>query len=169
MYILVRKGSLFINSFNFSLLPKNIKEYLMKDKQKNSKKYLQIGELAKKTKVTTRTIKHYEDKGIMLPNKKTYGGFRLFEENNIKSLERIKNLQKAGFSLKEIKEIEEIIKVIDNIRSNNEIDLKKIEDMERLIQNRLDNINEKLEQIMNAKKILKNTMKVLREFKNNTS
>lgn len=138
----------------------------MNNKQNNDERFLQIGELAKKTKVTPRTIKHYEDKGIMLPNKKTNGGFRLYEKEDVKSLERIKCLQKAGFSLKEIKEIETIIKVTENIKTNQGIDSNKLEYMEGFIQKRLDNINENLEKIINAKKILSDTMRILKEFKN---
>jgi len=43
----------------------------MKVREEQEKKFIQIGELAKKTKVTPRTIKHYEEKGLLKPFKKT--------------------------------------------------------------------------------------------------
>lgn len=42
----------------------------MENKKEKEEKFIQIGELAKKTKVTPRTIKHYEDKGLLKPFKK---------------------------------------------------------------------------------------------------
>ncbi|GAG94826.1 unnamed protein product [marine sediment metagenome] len=42
----------------------------MESKNKKVEKFIQIGELAKKTRVTPRTIKHYEDKGLLKPFKK---------------------------------------------------------------------------------------------------
>ena len=43
----------------------------MENKKEKEEKFIQIGELAKKTRVTPRTIKYYEDKGLLKPFKKT--------------------------------------------------------------------------------------------------
>ena len=37
----------------------------MENKNEKVEKFIQIGELAKKARVTPRTIKHYEDKGLI--------------------------------------------------------------------------------------------------------
>ena len=85
----------------------------MENKNEKVKKFIQIGELAKKTRVTPRTIKHYEDKGLLKPFKKTQGGFRLYQNDKVKLVERIRQLKKAGFSLKEVKEMEEIDGIVE--------------------------------------------------------
>jgi len=85
----------------------------MENKNKKVEKFIQIGELARKTKVTPRTIKHYEDKGLLKPFKKTRGGFRLYQNDKVKLIERIRQLKKAGFSLKEVKEMEEINGIVE--------------------------------------------------------
>ena len=69
----------------------------MKVREEQEKKFIQIGELAKKTRVTPRTIKYYEDKGLLKPFKKTQGGFRLYQNDKVKLVERIRQLKKLGF------------------------------------------------------------------------
>ena len=42
--------------------------------------YLTVGDLAERSGVSPRTIKHWEDKGIIEPDMRTEGGFRLYSE-----------------------------------------------------------------------------------------
>ncbi len=68
--------------------------------------YLQIGEVAERTGVTQRTLRFYEEKGLLKPPTRMEGGFRLYSEADIQRLERIRHLQKLlGFPLAEIKEM----------------------------------------------------------------
>ena len=68
--------------------------------------YLQIGEVAERTEVTQRTLRFYEEKGLLKPPTRMEGGFRLYSETDIQRLERIKRLkQLLGFPLAEIKEM----------------------------------------------------------------
>ena len=68
--------------------------------------YLQIGEVAERTGLTQRTLRFYEEKGLLKPPTRMEGGFRLYSEADIQRLERIKRLQQLlGFSLAEIKEM----------------------------------------------------------------
>lgn len=68
--------------------------------------YLQIGEVAERTGVTQRTLRFYEEKGLLKPPSRLEGGFRLYSEEDIARVERIKRLQSLlGVSLAEIKEM----------------------------------------------------------------
>ena len=68
--------------------------------------YLQIGEVAERTGVTQRTLRFYEEKGLLKPPTRMEGGFRLYSEADIRRLERIRHLkQLLGFPLAEIKEM----------------------------------------------------------------
>ena len=68
--------------------------------------YLQIGEVAERTGVTQRTLRFYEEKGLLKPPTRMVGGFRLYSEADIQRLEQVKRLQQLlGFSLAEIKEM----------------------------------------------------------------
>jgi DNA-binding transcriptional MerR regulator len=62
-------------------------------------------EVAKRTGLTPRSIRYYEELGLLHPCDRTAGGFRLFAEADISQLLRINELQTLlGFSLAEIKQ-----------------------------------------------------------------
>ena len=62
-------------------------------------------EVVRRTGLTPRAIRYYEEMGLLSPSGRTAGGFRLFDEGEIAQLVRIKELQALlGFSLAEIKE-----------------------------------------------------------------
>ena len=80
--------------------------------------YLQIGEVAERTGVTQRTLRFYEEKGLLKPPTRMEGGFRLYSEADIRRLERIRHLQQLlGFPLAQIKEMVEADEVKMQLRA----------------------------------------------------
>lgn len=67
--------------------------------------FLTVGDLAERVGVSPRAIKHWEDKGIIEPDMRSEGGFRLYSEKYIYLCQLIRDLQLFGYSLKEIKKI----------------------------------------------------------------
>jgi DNA-binding transcriptional MerR regulator len=68
--------------------------------------YLQIGEVAERSGVTQRTLRFYEEKGLLKPPSRLEGGFRLYSEEDVQRVEQIKRLQTLlGFTLADIKEM----------------------------------------------------------------
>ena len=62
-------------------------------------------EVVRRTGLTPRAIRYYEEMGLLSPSGRTAGGFRLFTDAEVAQLLRIKELQTLlGFSLAEIKE-----------------------------------------------------------------
>ncbi len=66
---------------------------------------LKTGEMARLTGKTERTIRYYEEIGLLTPVKRTEGGFRLFDPQQAGRINEIARLQDAGFSLDKIAEI----------------------------------------------------------------
>ena len=136
----------------------------MENKNEKVKKFIQIGELAKKTKVTPRTIKHYEDKGLLKPFKKTQGGFRLYQNDKVKLVERIRQLKKAGFSLKEVKEMEEIDGIVEeNIFEK--VDDNELNKMIAFLQSQLIKTEERLNETIKVKRGLEEVIEFLKKRK----
>ena len=80
--------------------------------------YLQIGEVAERTGVTQRTLRFYEEKGLLKPPSRLEGGFRLYSEDDVKRVEQIKRLQTLlGFTLADIKEMVEAEEVKTQLRA----------------------------------------------------
>jgi MerR family transcriptional regulator, copper efflux regulator len=65
---------------------------------------LKIGELSTKSGVPIKTIRYYEELGLLKTDKRTEGQFRLFHPDVVTRLLFIKRLQSLGLSLQEIKE-----------------------------------------------------------------
>jgi DNA-binding transcriptional MerR regulator len=63
---------------------------------------LTVGELADKGGVNTRTIKFWEEKGLINPFQRTEGGFRLYRTQDILLVKFIKDLQTFNYTLSEI-------------------------------------------------------------------
>jgi DNA-binding transcriptional MerR regulator len=68
----------------------------------------QIGAVAERTGLSLRTIRHYEEVGLVIPSGRSAGGFRLYTDADIARLEEIKVMKPLGFSLEETVEILEL-------------------------------------------------------------
>jgi DNA-binding transcriptional MerR regulator len=64
---------------------------------------MRIGDLAKKAGTTMRTIRYYEQLGLIRPVGRTKGGFRLYEEDELRKLKMIKSLQLLDIPLAQVK------------------------------------------------------------------
>jgi MerR family transcriptional regulator, repressor of the yfmOP operon len=94
---------------------------------------LQIGEVADRTGVTQRTLRFYEERGLLKPPTRMEGGFRLYSEDDVSRVEQIKRLQSLlGLTLAEIKEMVEAEEVKEELRATYRPDLEVSERIERL-------------------------------------
>jgi MerR family transcriptional regulator, repressor of the yfmOP operon len=64
-----------------------------------------VGEVAGRLGVSPRTIKYYEEIGLVEPEERTPGGFRLYGEGEVERVERILRMKGMGYSLAAIREI----------------------------------------------------------------
>jgi MerR family transcriptional regulator, thiopeptide resistance regulator len=65
---------------------------------------LKVGDLAKQTGVSVRTLHYYDEIGLLSPSHRTEAGYRLYDEQDIVRLQQIVSLRQIGFSLEEIRE-----------------------------------------------------------------
>ncbi len=64
--------------------------------------FLTIGELAERSGINARTIKFWEEKGLIAPHRRTEGGFRLYRPSDVELIAFIRDLQAFNYSLAEI-------------------------------------------------------------------
>lgn len=133
--------------------------------------YLTIGDLAERVGLSARTIKHWEDKGIIEPDMRTEGGFRLYSKVYIYLCELIRDLQLFGYRLEEIKKISDdfrdFLALKDNLesRSKNEAE-RKLEGMLAEIKGLFDKIDLFKEGIERWEDLLKKKKKEVLNLKN---
>ena len=70
-----------------------------------TKELSRIGEVAERLGVSPRTIKYYEELGLVEPVSRSEGGFRLYGEQDVWRLERILRMKRMGYSLAAIREL----------------------------------------------------------------
>jgi len=83
---------------------------------------ISIGELAKKLEMSQRTIRYYEEIGLLNSIKRIEGGRRVYTEVDLRRLKLIKRLKIMGMTLSEMQELE----AMWTIEKSNEKVLKRL-------------------------------------------
>lgn len=74
---------------------------------------MQIGEAAERVGLSIRTIRHYEEAGLVVPSARSEGGFRLYIEPDLDRLRVIKRMKPLGFTLEEMRDLLSILDALD--------------------------------------------------------
>lgn len=77
-----------------------------------------IGELAQRVRLTERTIRYYEELGLLDSVKRLEGGQRVYAEDDVRRLRFVQKLKMLGLSLQEMLELERLYR---RHRSNREV------------------------------------------------
>lgn len=82
---------------------------------------MQIGEVAERTQLSLRTLRHYDEVGLVPPSARSEGGFRLYTEADVQRLHHVRRITPLGFSLEETAEILKLLDGQDSVTSREEI------------------------------------------------
>jgi len=130
----------------------------IKSENPHSLKAYRIGEIGKMLDMSSRTIRYYEEIGLLNTVKRMEGGRRIYTDNDLRRLRFIKKLKLLGLSLNDMAEMERIYsihqsnkkvlpKVVELLhRHSNEID-NRLSDLRKLkneIESYISRIEEKL-------------------------
>lgn len=75
---------------------------------------MQIGEVAARTELSLRTIRHYEETGLVAPSARSQGGFRLYTETDVARLMVIRRMKPLGFTLDQMRDLLDATDRLDN-------------------------------------------------------
>lgn len=124
---------------------------------------MRIGELAKKAGVTPRTIRYYENLGLLKPSERQGTGFRYYTESELAKLQKINCLKNLGLTL------EGIVSVID-LYFEDSTELKAKRKVLEILQAHLQETNEKVAALVQFRaELLLNITKIqecIQEFSN---
>ncbi|KXY33507.1 transcriptional regulator [Bacillus cereus] len=104
-----------------------------------------IGEISKETNVTTRTLRYYEEIGLLKPSYVAESGYRYYSKDDVITLQQIITFKKLGFKLSEIK------KVLKEEKGNSE------ERWKNAIQNEIQTIQGEVKRLQDLEKLLYTT------------
>jgi DNA-binding transcriptional MerR regulator len=65
---------------------------------------LKVGEVARQTGLTVRTLHHYDELGLLVPSSHTESGHRLYTAVDLARLQQIISLRQLGFSLEQVRD-----------------------------------------------------------------
>ncbi|MFF9978817.1 MerR family transcriptional regulator [Streptomyces erythrochromogenes] len=68
-------------------------------------RHMQIGEVAARTELSLRTIRHYEETGLVTPSARSQGGFRLYTETDVARLMVVRRMKPLGFTLDQMRDL----------------------------------------------------------------
>ncbi|KTR40740.1 MerR family transcriptional regulator [Curtobacterium oceanosedimentum] len=74
---------------------------------------MHIGELADRTGLSNRTIRHYDEVGLLHPSGRTEGGFRLYTDTDLARLLIIRRMKPLGFSLEQMAELLAVVDALE--------------------------------------------------------
>ena len=113
---------------------------------------LKIGEFSRLMQVTIKTLRHYEQKRLLIPDEiDEWTGYRYYSITQMSKLNSIRQLQQLGFTLEEIKELYDDESHTPSVEQLTE----KIEETEKQLQRLMSRRNQLLEWMDSHKKIKK--------------
>ncbi|MCI9859296.1 MerR family transcriptional regulator [Microbacterium proteolyticum] len=74
---------------------------------------MQIGELAERTGLSIRTLRHYDEIGLLRPSARSDGGFRLYTADDESRLLLIRRMKPLGYSLEQMGELLAVVDGLD--------------------------------------------------------
>ncbi|MEW2634395.1 MerR family transcriptional regulator [Streptomyces sp. NPDC048389] len=113
-----------------------------------TERQMQIGEVAERTGLSLRTIRHDEQVGLAAPSARSKGGFRLYTEAHTERLTAIGRMKPLGFFLEETRELLDItdkLKATDTTGKERESLRERLESYRRVVDARCETLRARLE------------------------
>ena len=89
----------------------------MRENRSTATSLMQIGEVAERTGLSMRTIRHYDNVGLAPPSARSEGGFRLYTQADVERLNYVRRITPLGFSLEETAEILAILEAKEPVEA----------------------------------------------------
>ncbi|MBD3675659.1 MAG: heavy metal-responsive transcriptional regulator [Planctomycetaceae bacterium] len=111
-------------------------------------KRLTISELAKAAGIPISTLRYYERIGLVEPEDRSFGNYRLYSDHSLKKLKFIRAAQAIGFTLEDVK----------SLLADGEGKALTCGNVQDLIEARLTDVEERLKDLRHVRKVLKSAL-----------
>lgn len=72
----------------------------------------QIGEIARQTHLSLRTLRYWEEVGLIRPTGRTAGGFRLYSDAELVRAQLVRAMKPADLTIDELRELADLVEVV---------------------------------------------------------
>ncbi len=110
----------------------------------SSSNLLQIGEAAEQVGLSLRTVRYWEEIGLVEPEARSKGGFRLYSEADLARLLVVKAMKPLGLTLEQMREILDLVHAAEVPNPPDEV-VARIEAYTRLVQEKVEHLERYLE------------------------
>lgn len=97
---------------------------------------MKIGEVAERTALSIRSLRHYDEMGLASPSSHSPGGFRLYTEADVQRLLTIRRMKPLGFPLDRMREFARAVDALNENPGDTEaadvVESIRVETAERL-------------------------------------
>ena len=114
---------------------------------------MRIGELARRLGINPKTLRYWEEIGLLPPPLRNSSGYRIYTEEHLKLCKFILKAKSVGFKLEEIKEI-------ISLKLSGEAPCGCVEDR---IREKIEEIDRLIEELRSRKRLLESLLKERRE------
>ena len=111
---------------------------------------LKIGDFARLAGTNLRTLRYYEELGLMQPARRSDGGFRYYRRTDVNRLAMIRNLQELGLPLERIGELMATRQRLGNREEFTAGVRRALQEQDRLLQERIASLGEQRTRIAHA-------------------
>ncbi|WP_247105776.1 MerR family transcriptional regulator [Halalkalibacter sp. APA_J-10(15)] len=103
----------------------------------NEEQTFTISEFGRRARITVRTLRFYEELGLLVPTKQNHSGHRLYGMEELARLQQIQSLKFLGYSLQDIKSIltdETISEIEESLPLQHKLLVEKRDELNRAIE-----------------------------------
>ncbi len=114
-----------------------------------SRREYTINQLAKAGGVPTTTLRYYERVGLLNPEQRSAGNYRLYTDDSLRKVKFIRAAQGIGFTLEDIK----------TLLAAEDGEVPRCCDVQPLIEDRLADLNQRLQDLQGIKRVLQSALR----------
>ena len=126
----------------------------MPDSHPKSHQLLQIGEAAESVGMSMRTVRYWEEIGLVTPSTRSSGGYRLYSESDLHRLLLAKSMKPLGLTLEEMRELLELIDAAAAPGDSSEESLESVFGRLEMLAQRVQDQVERMEKDANDARVL---------------
>jgi MerR family copper efflux transcriptional regulator len=86
--------------------------------ESSNETHMRIGSVAERTELSIRTLRHYDEVGLVTPSARSSGGFRLYTSRDVDRLHTIRQMKPLGFTLEEMRQLLDSLDTLTNHASD---------------------------------------------------
>jgi MerR family mercuric resistance operon transcriptional regulator len=118
----------------------------------SSLKQFTIGQLAQEVDIPASTVRYYERIGLLVPEERSHGNYRLYSQASLRRLHFIRAAQSIGFTLDDI----------DLLLGAQDGKAPSCQKVQGLIEDRLSDIGTRLKNLRHVQRLLKSSLRKCR-------